>query len=180
MEERTFALHSWSSTALPSATRYMSGTSTRRPTRPSSRSSSTGSPTARRLSPSTTLARTPGRGVIGSQHKRAGLNGAEYAFTPTQRQGRGGHSVAEIEVTKDRHGYVREFAPDGRIGRLHVSDGKVEIVPPDPDKAGPGGDVRLRVAILKWIEAHPGGSGREVAKGVQRGDKTVNAELRLL
>lgn len=121
-----------------------------------------------------------GRGVIGSQHKRAGLNGAEYAFTPTQRQGRGGHSVAEIEVTKDRHGYVREFAPDGRIGRLHVSDGKVEIVPPDPDKAGPGGDVRLRVAILKWIEAHPGGSGREVAKGVQRGDKTVNAELRLL
>lgn len=46
-------------------------------------------------------AKDAGRGALGSQHKRAGLDGAEYLFESVTHGGRGGTSVAKVRVTKD-------------------------------------------------------------------------------
>jgi hypothetical protein len=95
------------------------------------------------------------RGQIGSQHKRAGIDGAQYEFTYKKREGRGGHSIAAIKVTKDRPGAVREFAPDGNIGTIHVTDSEVWIDPPTaPDEEGQK-TMQRRKAILDWLREHP-------------------------
>lgn len=99
---------------------------------------------------------------VGSQHKRAGLDGAQYEFKALRREGRDGHSIAAVRVTKDRHGSVREFAPDGYIGTIHVAD-DVWIKAPMPTEAA---DQLKKLNVLDWITANPGQSGTDVAKGV--------------
>jgi hypothetical protein len=118
------------------------------------------------------------RGQIGSQHKRAGIDGAQYEFTAKQRQGIGGHSIAEIRVTKDRPGAVRGFAPDGRIGRIHVTDDAVWIDEPSaPDLSG-NAAVLLRGAIIEFLASHPDSSGQDVIKGVGARAAAVRRELK--
>ncbi len=125
------------------------------------------------------------RGVVGSQHKCAGLNGAEYLFTPTRREGRGGHSTARIKVTKDRHGYVREFARKGTIGILHVetiredSDHVYVVAPSYLDSLGI--DETLARALLDLITAKPGLSTTAIEKMKPGGGVTaIRDELRML
>ncbi len=125
------------------------------------------------------------RGVVGSQHKRAGLNGAEYLFTPTRREGRGGHSTATIKVTKDRHGYVREFAPKGTIGILHVEsdhEGGDHVYIEAPSYVESlGVDETLARALLDLITAKPGLSTTAIEKTKPGGGVTaVRDELRML
>lgn len=103
------------------------------------------------------------RGQVGSQHKRAGLDGAQFEFTARVRRGRGGHSVASIKVTKDRHGSVRAFAPTGYIGCIHVSEEVWIEAPKSTDDPG----VKEKTAIVEWITAKPGQSGTLVAKGMK-------------
>ncbi len=105
------------------------------------------------------------RGVVGSQHKRAGLNGAQYEFVPRRREGIGGHSEAEIRVTKDRHGRVRKFAPHGLIGRIHVGE-TVRIVAADTYEAAFGDEADILVPILQFVEKHRGCSTKAVREGV--------------
>jgi hypothetical protein len=120
------------------------------------------------------------RGVVGSQHKRAGLNGAEYEFTPKRREGRGGHSEAEIRVTKDRHGYVRGFATRGNlIGRLHVSD-TVHIVAPDASVEAFGDHAELLVALMRYVEENPGQSTNKIEKNVTGGAQAIRDGLERL
>jgi hypothetical protein len=120
-----------------------------------------------------------GRGVIGSQHKRAGLDGAEYEFEPVIREGRGGHSVATIRVTKDRHGYVREFAPHGTIGDIHVDAEGARIEAPDMFTALSAAD-RLDQSILGAIREAPGMSSKAVTRAVGgRAESTYTALKRL-
>jgi hypothetical protein len=96
------------------------------------------------------------RGQIGSQHKRAGIDGAQYEFVSVQREGIGGHSIAEIKVTKDRFGAVRSFAPDGRIGRIHVTDERVWIEPPGEGPDVEGAELaKRRSRALKYLADHP-------------------------
>jgi hypothetical protein len=118
------------------------------------------------------------RGVVGSQHKRAGLDGAEYEFTPKRREGRGGHSEASIRVTKDRYGYIREYAPHGGMGRIHVSD-IVEIRPPNEAQEY-GLDEGLYESLLTWIEANPGQSTRVIRLNVLGSATAIGNALEVL
>jgi AAA domain len=118
------------------------------------------------------------RGQIGSQHKRAGIDGAQYEFTKKQRQGIGGHSIAEIRVTKDRPGAVRGFAPDGRIGTIHVTDDAVWIEEPGaPDLSG-NAKLQLRQAILDFLDVNPGSSGAKVVDSVPGRAAAIRQELK--
>ena len=59
-------------------------------------------------------------GTFGSQHKRAGVD-VVFEFVPKEAQGRHGHSYADVYVTKDRPGLVRDIAtPEKFVGRFHV------------------------------------------------------------
>jgi hypothetical protein len=119
-----------------------------------------------------------GRGVIGAQHKRAGLDGAEYEFKPLVRAGRGGQSEAKVSVTKDRHGYVREWAGSGGglVGTLKVGvpDGKDRVVLATPrlqDLMDPHSDAQDRA--LEYIRENPGASTRSVRDGAGLGDDSA-------
>jgi hypothetical protein len=117
-----------------------------------------------------------GRGVIGSQHKRAGLDGAEYEFRPRVRGGRGGTSVAALFVTKDRHGYVREWAAgDGSVGLFTVAPDGVLFDPlPITELVDPQDEAVERVHA--WLLANPGSSARAIAGGVNlRQGRTADA-----
>ena len=48
-----------------------------------------------------------GPSALGSQHKRAGVDGAAYHFTHRLKGGVGGRSESDIEVLKDREGQIR-------------------------------------------------------------------------
>jgi hypothetical protein len=114
------------------------------------------------------------RGQIGSQHKRAGLDGAQFEFSSVKREGRGGHSIAAIKVTKDRHGSVRAFAPDGYIGTIHVSD-EVWIEAPKADD-DPG--VKEQMAVVTWIVDNPGQSGNAIAEALKKRKGTIQRMLK--
>jgi hypothetical protein len=115
-----------------------------------------------------------GRGVLGSQHKRAGLDGAEYEFRSKVRGGRGGQSLAEVSVTKDRHGYVREWTK-GLVGTLEVAvDGVSLQAPTLMDLIDPRDDAMGRV--LEYLRESPGASKRAIAAGARLGnDPTADA-----
>jgi AAA domain len=108
------------------------------------------------------------RGQIGSQHKRAGIDGAQYLFEAEQRQGRGGHSIARISVTKDRPGAVRAFAPDGRVARINVTDDRVWLEKWEAGMfaSGDGGEA-LRRRVLAFVGGNPAVSQSKIEKGVK-------------
>jgi hypothetical protein len=86
----------------------------------------------------------------------------EGRFQALRREGRGGHSIASMRVTKDRHGSVREFAPkDGYIGTIHVSN-EVWISAPTVDEVDPEMVKRRRVAA--WVSEHPGSPARRSSR----------------
>jgi hypothetical protein len=108
-------------------------------------------------------AKDAGRGALGSQHKRAGLDGAEYLFEPVTRGGRGGMSVAKVRVTKDRHGFIREWASD-TVGKLIVGPDGASLTPPQmSDLINPQSDAQDRVR--EFLSENPGSSGRAIVKG---------------
>ncbi len=123
------------------------------------------------------------RGVVGSQHKRAGLNGAEYLFTSTRREGRGGHSTASIKVTKDRHGFVREYAPKGTVGVLHVAtevDGNRVYIDAPSYVETLGVDETLGRELLDLVSARPGMTTTAISKAVTGGNAVIRSELTML
>lgn len=62
-----------------------------------------------------------GRGAVGSQHKRAGLDGAQVTFKGARPAGEGGHSTVELVITKDREGEIRGRLADSKtIGTFHI------------------------------------------------------------
>jgi hypothetical protein len=123
-------------------------------------------------------AKEAGRGVLGSQHKRAGLDGAEYEFRSRVRGGRGGESMAEVHVTKDRHGHVREWA-SGMVGRLWVrSDGVTLEKPGFKDGMDPRDDAMEQV--LEYVRQEPGVSANAIAQGSRFRRERVTEALRSL
>jgi hypothetical protein len=108
-------------------------------------------------------AKDAGRGALGSQHKRAGLDGAEYLFESVTHGGRGGMSVARVRVTKDRHGFVRSWA-ENTVGKLVVAPDGVTLEPPKlSDLVNPKSDAQDRVR--EFLRENPGASGRQVIDG---------------
>lgn len=102
---------------------------------------------------------------IGSQHKRAGLDGAAYGFKAKTNGGRGGSSSAEITVAKDRHGMIREWAVRGAVGTFHLDPDVAEIRAPTYAEAM-GRDVELFRAVCEWIGANPGESTNAVKNAI--------------
>lgn len=120
-------------------------------------------------------AKDAGRGQIGSQHKRAGLDGAQYEFRSVVRGGRGGVSIAEVNVTKDRHGYVRGWAQDDHVGDLCVDELGVKLNMPAPPRDNSGA---VREAVLTYIGENPGCGASKVRTGVGGRAGAVDAVVR--
>jgi hypothetical protein len=59
-------------------------------------------------------------GAVGSQHKRAGLDGAQFTFSEGAPVTRGVPGYAYVNITKDRYGHIRPHAVNNEIGVLHV------------------------------------------------------------
>lgn len=104
-------------------------------------------------------AKDAGRGVFGSQHKRAGLDGAEYEFKLVSSSGRGGESISKVRVTKDRHGRVRAWAGEkGYIGTLHVNEDGISLRAGEDHKdVRPSPRDKLRNQVLDQVDRHPDG-----------------------
>jgi AAA domain len=121
-------------------------------------------------------AKDAGRGVLGSQHKRAGLDGSEYEFRPVQRGGRGRPGIARVLVTKDRHGFIREWAlgNPGVVGSLHIGEevnpGYIEP-PTMMEQIDPQSDAQD--TVRDFLREHPGSSANAVIKGTHLRRDTV-------
>jgi hypothetical protein len=115
-----------------------------------------------------------GAGALGSQHKRAGLDGAEYEFESIIKGGRGREAVSSVRVTKDRHGYIREWASPA-VGRLYVGPQGVHLDAPRLALVSPEDDAQDR--ILEWLQANPGSSTRAVRDGTGLDANKVSAAL---
>lgn len=108
-----------------------------------------------------------GTGQLGSQHKRAGIDGASYEFKVQQSGGTGGESIAKILVSKDRHGMVRAHQDDDdEIATLHVntSPGRMtmaQVFLKAPDKAAKRAqqDAKAQAIqdqVVERVRNHPG------------------------
>lgn len=125
-----------------------------------------------------------GRGQLGSQQKRAGLDGASYEFEVVKAAGRGGHSVAEMKVSKDRHGYVRHFATNGVAATFNLDT--------TPGHDGPA--VYLGVLggwapvlspvdlaydrVIEWVRANPKSSSTTIEGAVPGSTEFIRKALR--
>lgn len=67
-----------------------------------------------------------GKGAIGAQHKRSGLDGAAYRLEVTHPFGEGRAGSVRVLVDKDRPGKVRSFALLGRVVGMMVVKPDVE------------------------------------------------------
>jgi hypothetical protein len=130
-------------------------------------------------------AKDAGRGSLGSQHKRAGIDGAEYQFESMIAGGRGRESVSRVSVTKDRHGYVREWAQGnpGVVGSLHVGvpDGPERVLiqaPTFAELVDPKTDAQDRA--LAFIRENPGSSKTQIKQGAGLGDQQTAKALSAL
>lgn len=103
------------------------------------------------------------RSALGSQHKRAGIDGASYLFTSILKGGRGGRSESLVKLVKDREGGVRasQLTDKGDMGTFVVDssgeDGKLEVAFLAGTLSG-GDEMDVADAILKFLKASPNGN----------------------
>ncbi|MGD0083561.1 MAG: AAA family ATPase [Acidimicrobiales bacterium] len=115
-----------------------------------------------------------GRYAIGGQHKLAGLTGAAYKFTLTKwfTRATGSEPVdgrVLITVEKDRPGYVRGRADDGKVGVLHLTsypDGGVSAAV-EPPTIGATTDRKLVDRILGWLTTYDGSSKNAIENAIE-------------
>lgn len=119
---------------------------------------------------------TRGRYAIGAQHKLSLVTGAAYTIERVKPFGRGLHGMAKIALAKDKAGHVRGRSPGDVVGMLHLqseADGSVlaHIEPPKiaatPVDAESFRPTILMERISKYVEAHPGLSGRAIVDAVR-------------
>lgn len=118
-----------------------------------------------------------GRFAIGGQHKLAGVTGAAYTFSALRPFYRTTDEpvtgTVSVGIVKDRPGYVRRYARDGKIGTLELTaypDGGVSaaLVPADAD---PAPELELAIRVLEHLELYDGATSRNIEDGV--GGKAV-------
>lgn len=98
------------------------------------------------------------RGAIGSQHKRAGIDGAAYLFSPVQKGGHGGVSSSRVSLIKDREGGVRTFVGGGGDVGLFVLDSSSLPAKCEVQAVTGVEDDDLSEMILRALEGIPMGS----------------------
>lgn len=118
-----------------------------------------------------------GTGQLGSQHKRAGIDGASYEFKVEQTGGAGGESIARVLISKDRHGMVRAHQDDdGEIGTIHVNTSPwaigdaVFLKAPDQSAKKQKHDAEVQMRedqVVEFVRNHPGSSKEAIRNGVK-------------
>src|SRR5205085_1821841 len=95
--------------------------------------------------------------AIGGQHKLAGITGAAYRFEVVRPFSRAvgtdpSKGAVTVTVTKDRPGYIRAAAVEGRIATLELTgwpDGGVSVA-----LVPPGREIEPDVALCRRIAEH--------------------------
>lgn len=103
-----------------------------------------------------------GKGGLGGQHKRAGIDGASYILEVIKPFGRGLNGQVKMVVDKDRGGYVRPASAGGEhAADIHIlsSDGKLEVRLDTPNMAAAveewHGPTRCMDALREFFSQHP-------------------------
>jgi hypothetical protein len=126
----------------------------------------------------------PGRFAIGGQHELAGIDGAAFAVEMVKPFGRGLSGFARVTVTKDRPGWIRQHAPGGIVGELHVDsdpDGGVSIALQAPEtRTGTFRPTVLMEHVSQLLDATRGLSKRAVRQGVHGKNDTIDLALETL
>ncbi len=130
------------------------------------------------------------RYALGAQHKLAGLDGAAYMVDLIRPFGHGQHGISRVRISKDRPGRVREHSPHGHACDLHLqsdNNGGVTLTlrPPvaydGPDGSASGfRPTHLMEKVSRYVEVHPGMSGRAIVTAVKGRDEHVRLALELL
>ena len=118
---------------------------------------------------------------IGSQRKRAAINGAQYMLRLVKQFSRDQAGSAVLTVAKDRHGHYRHGQ---KVAQLHVApagDGRVQLdlmYLPDtaPAEGGPFRPTVLMERVSRYLENHPGAAdrtARQVRTRVQGKEKSI-------
>lgn len=126
-----------------------------------------------------------GRYAIGGQHKLAGVDGAVYSFKPLKPLSRATGTtevtgVVQVNVEKDRPGYVRAFAEQGVVGNLELTaypDGGLSVSLELPGGTT-GPDHHLALAILEHLATYDGSSGRHIDDHVPGKSESIRAALK--
>jgi hypothetical protein len=126
-----------------------------------------------------------GRYALGGQHKLAGLTGAAYKFVTLRPFGRASgadpvEASVAITVTKDRPGWVRGRAREGRVGTLELTawpDGGVttRLVPPTEELPA---DIVICRRVLAYLADYDGSSHRAVRDHVAGDNSAITTALR--
>jgi hypothetical protein len=127
------------------------------------------------------------RFAIGGQHKLAGLDGAAYLVKVIDPFGRGKKGRAILTVAKDREGAVREHTAGNTIAELVIdATGPDLVVALEVPRGSSRSDdasfrpTRLMEKISRYIEEHPGESGRQIEQNVPGNAKAKRDALRIL
>jgi AAA domain len=117
------------------------------------------------------------RGAVGSQHKRAGINGAQFEFRAGKAPDVDHPGWAYVHITKDRHGQVRRHTAEGEdeIGVLNV-DSYYGVFLSPPENAEDRND-RLDAEILAFLVDHPSTATGPLAVGISRRKADVQKRL---
>lgn len=134
-----------------------------------------------------------GRWATGSQHKLAGVDGAQYLIEVIKPWAPGRSGLASVAVTKDRPGRVRAGLEDTSmkaVGTMVVTawpDGgvRIELQPPMPITFAADGQPRptiLMEKVSRYLAAHTEEdlSGRQILGDVKGDDKALRRALKVL
>lgn len=135
--------------------------------------------------------------AIGSQHKKAGIDGASYTVQKDQEFARGKHGTAWIKIAKDKNGTVRAKADKTDVGKFHLDsspttgmcDAWIDLpnAPALVAVSSASGAMRnssvpasQMQAYLNYVKLNPGSSGAGVAKGCGGKTEVVHAAVKEL
>lgn len=100
------------------------------------------------------------RSALGSQHKRAGIDGASYLFIPVKKSGQGGRSESMVKLLKDREGgsRVNQLSEQGDMGMFVIdSSGEGDSIKVSLEAKGDTG-MDVGMVLLTAIKELPGGN----------------------
>lgn len=127
-----------------------------------------------------------GRWAIGAQHKLAGVDGVSYGLEVVKPVVRDGDGLVRLVVAKDRPGHVRRVAAERKIAAevATLSDKNLlTLTLNTPSGHRAESDWRptaLMERVSRWLEIHPGESGRMVEASVTGKGPSIREALKFL
>lgn len=117
-------------------------------------------------------------GALGAQHKRAGIDGASLMLRMKQPAGRNRVGTGFLTIDKDRPGFLREYASDGKtLADVTIrSDGESIVVELAPSSAAPvtqGATGARRTGYMERVSQVLEGFGE-----VGASTRTLNASVK--